>query len=178
MQTQRIKDFSMAVLGTLWRHKGETVKLPVRSLGKLLMIFPRNPDEMKRLTYWRERILFLLHPAQIVVLSIGTPLEIAAEWSSEQLFFTDSDINMFGLISGHVIDAVKKWKFKSSIDLSPDFDFITAQIPLRAGIPTRFGISAHGKEKIVEKYFNIIFYRDEKLDYENVMNLFAQIGNT
>lgn len=118
-------------------------------------------------------MLFALGNRNVVVLSIGAPLETAEQWSQNHIFFTDGDVNSVGLASVRVIDAVKKGRFKIAIDLSPDFDFTTAQVPLRAKIPTRIGIASETNLKIAERYFNILLRRNKQLNYENIATLIS-----
>ena len=138
---------------------------------KILLILPREHDAFELVHRWRERILFAAGNKAIVVLSIGAPLEYVQEWSPHHLFFTDSDINFIGLASRRVIGSVEKERFQLAIDLSPDFDFATAQVPLRAKIPARLGIADATNVAIAENYFNIVLCRSPQLDYENMAKL-------
>ena len=165
-------------LGWLWRHRSMEFTFPqmMKRFGKVLLILPRNESDVKVVRRWRERILFSIGNKDIVAFSIGAPLEIAQEWSNRQLFFTDGDISPFGIVSKKIIDAVKEEKCDFALDLSPDLDFITAQVPLRAQIPARLGIVRHDKNRIGEKFFNIMMQTSGELNYENIVKIISAGG--
>ncbi len=172
------KMIKVGFFGWLWRHRSAEFTFPrmMNGFEKVLLLLPRDVPSMKLVRRWRERILFSIGDKKVVVLSIGTPLEFAEEWSQKQLFFTDGDITPFGTASNRIIDAVRKENFKFAIDLSPDFDFITAQVPLRAKIPTRAGIIDSEKSAIGERFFNIIMQRSTRLNYENIAKFIGTNG--
>ena len=157
----------------LWRAQRAEFTYPrtMDKLDRVLIILPRRLDAVKLVRRWRERIIFAAGKRKIVPLSLAVPLEFLEEWSDEHLFFTDADVNSMGIASKRIIDAVKEGDFKLAIDLSPDFDFVTAQVPLRAKIPARIGIANEKTTRIGEKYFNILLCRSRQLDYENIAKL-------
>ena len=175
MPTSEFKKFLQRSCGSLWSVKRTQFNFPqlLEGGGKFLIVLPRNAENLSSLSHWRERLLFTIGSKEIIVLSIGVPLEYVQEWSGEYLFFTDSDINSLGLASQRVIDAVKRHNFKIAFNLSADFDFITAQIPLRAKIPFRMGIIEDGLKNLGEKFFNITLQRSQQIDYENIAKLLS-----
>jgi len=173
MAMKRFSQILQTLLGSLWRRKRMEFTFPrmMDSHRKMLLILPRAHDAFRLAHRWRERILFAAGNKAIVVLSIGAPLEHVQEWSPHHLFFTDSDISSLGLASRRVVNSVEKERFQLAIDLSPDFDFATAQVPLRAKIPIRLGIADMQNVTLAEKYFNILLCRNPQLDYESMAKL-------
>lgn len=112
----------------------------LRGAKRILAILPRDADAVREIPSFRERLLFSMGKRRIIPLSIGVPLEILAEWGAEHLYFTDTEVIWNGWVSRRVIDEVVKRNFSMCVDLSPKFDIITAQIPVRAKIPLRIGV--------------------------------------
>ncbi len=175
MSTNSAKTTAQSILGTFWRTQSMEFTYPklLRRYKKVLLIMPRNDSALHETNRWRERIILALGRKHVNVLSVGAPLEFLQQWSEEPLFFTDTDINFAGMVSSRVIGAVRKKNFKLVIDLSPDYDFVTAQIALRSKIPARIGMISNNSKTIAEKYFNIMVYSDFKQTYRPLVDLLS-----
>lgn len=167
-----------SVLGYLWKTNPVEFTYPkfLNSFRNVLLIMPRNQQFHNQLNRWREKIIFALGTKSITMLSIGTQIEYLREWSQKPMLFTDTDINFAGIVSSRIIKDIMKNKFKFAIDLSPDFDLITAQIALRAKIPTRIGLVSGQTVNIGRKYFNILVSGDFKDGYEQLTKLLSAKG--
>ncbi len=167
-----------SILRMFWRNNPTEFTFPrvLKNLRKVLLILPRDKSSLLLARRWREKILSALGNKRAVILSIGAPLEEVEMWSQHYIFFTDGDVGNFDVISKRVIQAVRKENFKLAIDLSPDFDIITAQVPFRAKIPMRVGISDSAKKDVAEKYFNILYCRGSELNYNGIVSIFDTKG--
>ncbi len=161
--------------GAIWRARRVEFTYPttLRRARRVLFLLPREGRAALAVQRWRERLLFALGAERVSVLALGTPLELVQKWSAEPMFFTDADIGYFGIVSGRVVEAVKAARFDVAVDLSPNFDFVTAQIPARAGIPVRIGLAAPDAAKISERFFNIVLFHEAECDYAKLAETLA-----
>jgi len=170
---ERIKNTLQSIMSYYWKPNPVEFTYPkfIRTFKKVLIIIPRQEQTNENIADWCEKIIFALGKKQINILSIGTPVEEFREWSSQIIYFTDTDINFIGLVSSRVIQTIQKQRFKLVVDLSPDFDFITAQIGLRAKIATRIGLSSTQYLDIAKRYFNLVVCGNFSQNYEPLINM-------
>jgi len=175
MNTNSVKMTAQSFLGTFWRTQPMEFTYPklLRRYKKILLIMPRDDSALHETNRWRERIILALGRKHVNVLSVGASLEFLQQWSEDPLFFTGTDINLAGMVSARVISAVRKKNFKLVIDLSPDYDFVTAQIALRSKIPARIGMISDNSKTIARKYFNIIVHSDFRRGYQPLVDLLS-----
>ena len=163
------------ILGYFWKTDPVEFTYPrfLDSFKKILLIMPRDKKSYNILNLWREKIILALGNKQIIVLSIGSQIESLHSWSQKPMLFTETDVNFASIVSSKIVKDIMKNRFQLAIDLSPDFDFITAQIALRAKIPTRIGIMSEKSISIGKKYFNIVVSGDFSHSYEQLVKLLS-----
>ncbi len=162
------------ILGYFWKTDPVEFTYPrfLDSFKKILLIMPRDKKSYNILNLWREKIISALEDKRITTLSIGSRIE-SHSWSQRPMLFTETDVNFASIVSSRIVKDIMKNRFQLAIDLSPDFDFITAQIALRAKIPTRIGIMSDKSISIGKKYFNIVVSGDFSHSYEQLVKLLS-----
>jgi len=130
---------------------------------------PRFPEHRRLAHKWRAKIERALARKQVQFL----------DWTdrdaADGFVLSLKDVKFGRVVSGSVIRKIRSGKFTVSIDLSPQVDFLTAQIPLRAKIPARVGIDTTNSD-LAEKFFNIILRTDFEEEYEPLVRFLAPRG--
>ena len=141
----------------------------VESFHRVLVIMPRSPEHRRLAHKWRAQIEGALARKQVQF------LDWTDEDAADGFVLSPRDVKFGRVVSGNVIKKVRSGKFTVSIDLSPQVDFLTAQIPLRAKIPARVGIDTTNSD-LAEKFFNIILRTDFEDEYEPLVRFLAPRG--
>lgn len=137
----------------LWFWKTEPIEFTypaavVEKVKKILLVFPRNGNEKSAKA---SKIIDSLRPRQTEVLTFG-----GVEFTDiPTIMVNEKEIKFGHFISGEIINHIKQKEFDFVVDLSPQFDFVTAQLGLRAKIPLRAGFGAN--YPWAHRFFNIIF---------------------
>ncbi len=167
------------LLSSLWRGRGMEFTYPrvVVDFHKVLVIFPRLAEHRKIAARWVDKIFGALKRKQVEFLDYRDDdaggVEFADNLSAERQIFSRRDVKFGVWVSPRVIGHLRRKKYTMALDLSPTFDFLTAQIPLRAGIPVRIGFA--GDAEGAEKFFNILF-RGFEGEYETLVKFLSAKG--
>ncbi|GEM_PF-4871716 len=155
----------------LWRGQAMEFTYPglVESFHRVLVIMPRSPEHRRLAHKWRAQIERALARKQVQF------LDWTDEDAADGFLLLPRDVKFGRVVSGNVIRKIRSGKFTVSIDLSPQVDFLTAQIPLRAKIPARVGIDTTNSD-LAEKFFNIILRTDFEDEYEPLVRFLAPRG--
>ena len=155
----------------LWKGQAMEFTYPglVEAFHRVLVIMPRTPEYNKVARRWRSKIEDALTRKQLQF------LDWEGENSPAEFVLSPRDVKFGRIISGEVIRKIRSGRFTVSIDLSPQVDFLTAQIPLRAKIPARVGIDTTNSE-LAEKFFNIVLRTDFKDEYGFLVRFLAPRG--
>ena len=141
----------------------------VESFHRVVVIMPRSAEHNRLARRWRGKIEKALARKQVQF------LDWTDEDAADGFVLSPRDVKFGRVISGDVIKKVRSGRFTVSIDLSPQVDFLTAQIPLRAKIPARVGIDTTDSD-LAEKFFNIILRTDFEEEYEPLVRFLAPRG--
>ncbi len=122
---------------------------------KTLLILPRDEKERGEITSLHKKIIAALERFELTVLDYGYSADEAHKWAANVVMWNERHIGICSRVKSPLLGQLIEKQFDMAIDLSQRFDFVTAQLPLRAKIPARIGFSNTDFQHVANSFFNI-----------------------